>query len=271
MPVAAPLVGAAVGIGGAALSASASKKAANKAAAAQTAANDAAIAEQQRQYNTTRSDLSPWVNSGSAAQQQINALLGIGPERTVDWTAYVQGNPDAMADWQKYHQDMNLSDYGQYHYASDGSRRDLTPYTADTGQQGAIDKLKASPLYQSLFSNGENTLLANASATGGLRGGNTNRGLADFGRDTLSAVIQNQLQNLTGVAAAGQNAAAQTGTFGANSANNISNLLSGSGKAQSTAALQSGAASASAIGDITKAIGGLTQNKDVTSWVGKLF
>jgi len=274
MPVAAPLIGAAAGIGGSVLAGNAAKKAANKAAAAQTAGDQAAIAEQQRQYNTTRSDLMPWQAAGSAAQNQINALLGLGPEQSTDWAAYVRGNPDAMSDWQKYHQDMSLSDYGQYHYTSDGSRRDLAPYQVAggaAGQQAAIDNLKASPLYQSLFNNGQNTLLANAAATGGLRGGNMQTGLADFGRDTLSAVIQNQLQNLTGVSGAGQNAAAQTGTLGANSANSISNLLSNSGTAQANAALASGAANAGAINSIVGTIGGLAGNKDVTSWAGKLF
>lgn len=283
MPVAAPLIGAAAGIGGGLLSANATKKAAGKAAAAQTAADQAAIAEQQRQYNTTRSDLMPWQTSGSAAQDQINALLGISTpvQKTTNWAAYVQGNPDALANWnsltpaQKAQFNNDMGQFGSYHYNQDGSRRDLSAYQTTTGgqadQQGAIDALKASPLYQSLFSNGENTLLANASATGGLRGGNTENSLANFGRDTLSAVIQSQLQNLTGVSSAGQNAAAQTGTLGANSANAISSLLSNSGTANANAALASGAANAGAINSIVGTIGGLAGNKDVTSWAGKLF
>jgi len=286
MPVAAPLIGAAAGIGGGIMSANATKKAAGKAAAAQTAADQAAIAEQQRQYNTTRSDLMPWQASGSAAQDQINALLGLPGANTrggVDWAAYVNSDPWRVSDWQNNYKDKTIGEYGQYNYQYDLNRGraadpnytgfDLSPYKTNpaSDQQAAIDALKLSPLYQSLFSNGENAILSNASATGGLRGGNTQNSLANFGRDTLSAVIQNQLQNLTGVSSSGQNAAAQTGTLGANSANSISNLLSNSGTANANAALASGAANAGAINSIVGTIGGLAGNKDVTSWAGKLF
>jgi hypothetical protein len=56
-------------------------------------------------------------------------------------------------------------------------------------QQSAIDALKASPFYQSLFRTGEETELQDAAATGGVRGGNTQRSLADFGSDTLMKTI----------------------------------------------------------------------------------
>jgi hypothetical protein len=56
-------------------------------------------------------------------------------------------------------------------------------------QQAAIQQLQQSPYYQSLYRRGEEALLQNASATGGIRGGNTARSLADFGADTLSTTI----------------------------------------------------------------------------------
>src|SRR3982750_1551584 len=56
-------------------------------------------------------------------------------------------------------------------------------------QQAAIDQLRASPGYQSLYRQGEEAVLQNASATGGIRGGNTQRSLADFGADTLATTI----------------------------------------------------------------------------------
>lgn len=220
MPVAVPLIGAAAAIGGGALAASGAKSAANKAAAAQTEANQAAIAEQQRQYNTTRADLAPWMTAGQSAL---------------------------------------------------GAQGDLLGLNGTAAQQAAITAQQSSPLYESLFRNGQNTLLANASATGGLRGGNTQGALANFGKDTLAQVIESQLAKLGGVSEQGQNAAAQVGNFGANAANNISNSLASNGQAQAGAALAAGAANTGLIKDITGAVIGLGNNTNVQQWAGKLF
>lgn len=131
---------------------------------------------------------------------------------------------------------------------------DLLGLNGTAAQQAAITNLQGSPLYQSLFGNGQNTILANAAATGGLRGGNTQRSLADFGRDTLAGVYQSQLANLGGVSEQGQNAAAQTGQFGANATNQVSALLSGTGTAQANAALTAGGANVGATNSIVSAL-----------------
>jgi hypothetical protein len=98
-------------------------------------------------------------------------------------------------------------------------------------QQSAIDALKASPFYQSLFRTGEETVLQDAAATGGVRGGNTQRSLADFGSDTLMKTIMQQLQSLSGLAGLGLNATTRTGQFGADAAGNIAGFNTDQGKA----------------------------------------
>lgn len=75
--------------------------------------------------------------------------------------------------------------------------------------------LMASPLYQSLFDNGMDTILASASATGDMRGGNTKANLADFGRDTLNTVIRDQLANYGGAIGIGSGATDAVSSFGA--------------------------------------------------------
>lgn len=91
-------------------------------------------------------------------------------------------------------------------------------------QQGEIDALQESPLYKSLYRTGEESLLANASATGGLRGGNTERSLADFSADTLSQVIAQQLANYGGLVGVGTGADGAVGNFGANAVAQQANL-----------------------------------------------
>lgn len=256
-------------IGGAAIASSGAKSAAN----AQAAANDRAIAAQQAQQAQMRSDLAPWTNAGNSALEQQMALLGLGGKAAgaVDWAKYVNGTADALAQWQtdpneraKWNND--IAAFGQFHWNNDGRQRDLTPYTS-TGTDGsavqasAIEQLKASPLYQSLFRNGEQAILQNASATGGLRGGNTQASLANFGRDTLASVIENQLNRLGGVSTAGQNSAAMVGNAGQNSANNISQLLNNTGAAQGNAAYTTAGAMGGAVNTIAGALSSaLSQN-----------
>lgn len=67
--------GAAIALGGAALSASAQKKAAKSAAGASQAATDAQIEEQRRQYDQTRTDQMPFLEAGYGAIKRQNAFL----------------------------------------------------------------------------------------------------------------------------------------------------------------------------------------------------
>lgn len=187
--------------------------------------------------------------------------------------AQTQANQAAIAEQQRQY-DLTRGDlmpFQQAGVSALGQQGNLLGLNGTDAQTASIQALQASPLYQSLFRTGQEAVLQNASATGGLRGGNTNASLANFGRDTLAQVIQQQLGQLGGVAQAGQNAAAQTGTFGANSANNIAELLSGSGTAQANAALAAGNANVGAINGIAGALGGMAGNSGVQQWVGKLF
>lgn len=113
-----------------------------------------------------------------------------------------------------------------------------------TAQLAAIEGLRDSPLYRSLYNNGEEAILANASATGGLRGGNTNNSLARFGADTLAQVIQQQFANLGGISGTGNQTAGTLGQLGAHSADQISNLAIGAGNARAGSALARGQISA---------------------------
>jgi len=96
-------------------------------------------------------------------------------------------------------------------------------------QQSSIDNLQNSPLYQSIFRTGQEAVLQNASATGGLRGGNTQRGLANFGADTLASVIQQQLAGYTGLQNLGANVGSDLGQLGASAANSIAGLYGAQG------------------------------------------
>lgn len=99
-------------------------------------------------------------------------------------------------------------------------------------QKAAISGIEQSDYFKSTAQQGENAILQNASATGGLRGGNTQGALAQFRPQLLNQLVQQQYQNLGGITALGQNSAAQQGNQGMQSANNIGNLLAQGGAAQ---------------------------------------
>lgn len=98
-------------------------------------------------------------------------------------------------------------------------------------QQDSLNALLTGPEYTTGVRQGEEAILQNAAATGGLRGGNVNNSLANFRADLLANTFQRQFQNVGAIASLGQNAAAGVGNAGMNSAANIGNLLQQQGAA----------------------------------------
>jgi hypothetical protein len=104
------------------------------------------------------------------------------------------------------------------------AQRALLGLAGDEEQARAIQDLQGSAQFRSTVQQGEEAILQNASATGGLRGGNVQGALAQFRPQVLSNLIQQQFQNLGGVSSMGQNAAAMTGNAGMQTGANISNI-----------------------------------------------
>lgn len=121
-----------------------------------------------------------------------------------------------------------------------GAQQALLGLQGPEAQQQAIASLQSSPQFQSLVSQGENALLQNASATGGLRGGNLQGALAQYSPNMLSQLIQQQFQNLGGITQLGQAAAGGQAAQGAATAGNIANLLQQQGAATAGGQLAAG-------------------------------
>ncbi|MGM8938159.1 hypothetical protein ACS8E2_05635 [Psychrobacter glaciei] len=111
-------------------------------------------------------------------------------------------------------------------------QNDLLGLNGFGSQQSAIGNIENSPFFQSRYQQAENALLQNASATGGLRGGNTQEALADNRSNMLFGNVQQQLQNLSGVASNGQSAAAGLGGQGLQFGQNIAQGYNDIGQAQ---------------------------------------
>jgi hypothetical protein len=125
-----------------------------------------------------------------------------------------------------------------------GAQGDLTGLNGNDAQQTAITGVQNSPYYESLYRNGIEANLQNAAATGGLRGGNEERGLADFGKDTLAQTIQQQLSNLGGISGQGAQTAISLGQIGQNNSNAQSGLYDSQGQVRASGLMYRGGLSA---------------------------
>jgi hypothetical protein len=142
-----------------------------------------------------------------------------------------------------------------------GGTTALTRYNALSGlagpeaQQSILDQIQAGPEFGSLVRSGEEAILQSASATGGLRGGNTQAALAKFRPEILSSLIRDEYSRLGGMISMGQNAAAGVGNAGMNTGTNIANLYGEVGAAQAGGALARGQATADMWGNVAGAVG----------------
>ena len=92
-------------------------------------------------------------------------------------------------------------------------------------QQAFADQQSQSPMFQALARQGEDAILQNASATGGLRGGNVQGALGQFRPALLNQFIEQQYGRLSGIAQMGQNSAAGVVSAGMQTGDNIANLF----------------------------------------------
>ena len=122
-------------------------------------------------------------------------------------------------------------------------------------QQAYVTQQEQSPFFQSLARQQEEALLQNASATGGLRGGNVQGALAQFRPQLLNQFLEQQYGRLGGMTQLGQRSAAGVGAAGLDAAGDISTLLGEGGAARAGSALAKG----QMFGDILGSVGGVAK------------
>lgn len=164
--------------------------------AQQTADKQLSILE--KQYNLTREDILKAVSDGkitldATTKQAIDTLnSGYGKAET-----YNNLTLDKITN--------RLSPYMSAGDMAFMQQNDLLGINGQDAQKRAYGIMEQNPQFQTLVKQSENALLQNASATGGLRGGNTQEGLAILRPQLLNQIIQQQLSNLNSVAQTGLN------------------------------------------------------------------
>jgi hypothetical protein len=218
----------------------------SNAASDQEAAANSQIAQQSKEFNTIQGLLNPYVTAGT------NALTGYSTS---------QGNyAGALGQYSNVLTQLN----------------NLTGANGAGAQSSAISGLTSNPMYTSAMQLGQQAILQNASATGGLRGGNTIASLGYLPSQVLANTMTQQIGNLgtslNGVAGlltgygnqasqygnlitTGENAAAGTGSAAMSTGNNITSLLGQQGAEQAGSTIAGTNAITGALNNFTSYLG----------------
>ena len=130
-----------------------------------------------------------------------------------------------------------------------------------------IKEIEGSPAFEATARQGESAILQNASATGGLRGGDVQGALAQFRPQLLAQFISREYDRLGGLTQIGQSSAAGVGAAGLQTGQNISGLLGEAGAATAGNILTQGNIQAGMWGTVGKNVGVAVERFEK----GKLF
>ncbi|HQQ70077.1 MAG TPA: hypothetical protein PLL92_07175 [Alicycliphilus sp.] len=134
-------------------------------------------------------------------------------------------------------------------------QRALSGLDGPQAQQAAIAAIQSGPQFGAMQQLGENRIRANASASGGLRGGNFQAAMAQFSPQLLSSLIDQQYSRLGGLSQLGQASAAGVGSAGITTGQGVSNLQQQGGAAMAGGALAQGRVNAGYWGTIANGLG----------------
>jgi hypothetical protein len=135
-----------------------------------------------------------------------------------------------------------LAPYVEAGVGSLTAQEDMLGLNGPEAQRKALEALQTSPEFTALTQQGEEAILQNASATGGLRGGNVQGALAQFRPQLLSQLINDRFTKLGSITQLGQASAAGQASAGLQTGSNIAQLLQTQGQANAGRALAQGQA-----------------------------
>jgi hypothetical protein len=151
----------------------------------------------------------------------------------------------APTGWQSVIDEAGLNAAVENAFTTQGEARAGTPgMSAEDAQAAEIAKFENSPYFRAIARQSEDAILQNASATGGLRGGNTQDALSKNRPILLQGLIDKQLANLTGLTGSGQGAGTSYGNAGVMGAGQMATMLQQGGANDATAYNMAGAAQA---------------------------
>lgn len=134
----------------------------------------------------------------------------------------------------------DLAPYRDSGAAANTQYGNLMGLNGESARNNAFSMYQTDPSYQWQRNQAIDATQGSAAARGGLFSGATLKGISDRTQNIANLDYGNYVNRLAGLASSGQNAAAQTGQFGAGAANGMSNAYTNAGNA--TAGAYTGAA-----------------------------
>jgi hypothetical protein len=212
-------------VGGGLIGSQMTSSATRSASETQAGAAQAGIDEQRRQNEAVQQLLAPYVQAGSGA-------LGA-------YSPYQQAGAGALP---------TLQQYAQAGAPALEQQQALIGLRGPEAQRAAIASIEGGQQFQAMSRQGENALLQNASATGGLRGGNIQGALAEFRPRLLNELINQQYGRLGGLAATGGTVAQNLASSGLSATGELARIGQASAAGVGTAGTQTGANIANLLG-----------------------
>jgi hypothetical protein len=228
-------VGAGVTAAGGLASSLIGSSAAKTAASDQEQASEAAIAEQQREFNTQQQNYAPWLAAGTGALSQLTAGTAPGGSLVAPYPGGAFTAPTGVDE---------SNDPGYAFRLAQGDQA-ISRAAAAGGGAFSGGTLKALSRYGQDYASNEYQNVYNRALTGY----NTNF-------NTYNLAQGNTFNRLASIAGMGQTATGQLGQLGQTSSGTISNLLTGQGNAAAAGTL----GSASAINSGLNSLVGGTNN-----------
>jgi hypothetical protein len=220
-------------VGGGLIGSQMTSSATRSASETQAGAAQAGIDEQRRQNEAVQQLLAPYVQAGGGA-------LGA-------YAPYQQAGAGALP---------TLQQYAQAGAPALEQQQALIGLRGPEAQRAAIASIEGGQQFQAMSRQGENALLQNASATGGLRGGNIQGALAEFRPRLLNELINQQYGRLGGLAATGGTVAQNLASSGLSATGELARIGQASAAGVGTAGTQTGANIANLLGQQGSATAG---------------
>lgn len=201
-----------------------------------------------------------WIATAIIGSAVVGGVLSSNAQKSAAkqaGAAQTQATDQSMAE-QRRQFDAIQAMFRPYVEAGGGAlarQLDLTGVSGPEAQQRAIQAIEMGPEFAAMTRQGEEAILQNAAATGGLRGGNVQASLAKFRPEVLSSLINQQYQRLGGLTQLGQASAGMQAASGQAFANNATQLFGQRGEALAGSALARGQANANMFGNIAGSIG----------------